>query len=119
MTGDSRIAVKRAYEPPAASDGRRVLVDGMWPRGISKDALRIDAWLRDVAPSPALRRWFGHDAARWDGFRERYFAELDGKPEAVARLRATAAEGRLTLVFAARDVVHNNAVALEEYLDRD
>lgn len=112
------IAVKRAYDPPDPADGCRVLVDGLWPRGVAKDALRLDDWIREIAPSAALRRWFGHEPARWNGFRERYFAELDDRPDAVARLRATARGGRLTLVFAARDEAHNNAVALKAYLER-
>ena len=113
-----RIAVKRAYEPPAATDGRRVLVDRIWPRGVSKDALRLDAWVREVAPSTRLRTWFGHDPARWDEFRRRYGAELDARPDLVARLLEACGRGRATLVFAARDADHNNAVALQAYLAR-
>src|SRR3546814_18073267 len=75
------LAVKRAYDPPAKADGQRVLVDRVWPRGVTKEALRLDAWLKEAAPSTALRKWFGHDPAKWDGFRERYFRELDAQPE--------------------------------------
>ncbi|MGE0081659.1 MAG: DUF488 domain-containing protein [Thiohalomonadaceae bacterium] len=110
------IDVKRVYDPSAKSDGARVLVDRVWPRGVRKEELALDAWEKDVAPSPALRTWFGHDPARWEEFRRRYFAELDRRPEALARLRALARRGRLTLLFSARDTEHNNAVALRDYL---
>lgn len=112
------IKVKRAYEAPARSDGYRVLVDRVWPRGVTRDALRLDAWTKDVAPSAGLRKWFGHDPAKWDEFERRYFAELDGQPEAVAGLLEACRRGTVTLVFGARDVEHNNAVALKQYLER-
>src|SRR3546814_17221881 len=80
-----RLAVKRAYDPPASADGQRVLVDRVWPRGVTKEALRLAVWLKEAAPSTALRKWFGHDPAKWDGFRTRYFRELDAQPEAVAQ----------------------------------
>jgi uncharacterized protein YeaO (DUF488 family) len=112
------IAVKRAYEPPAKDDGRRILVDRVWPRGISRDDLRIEAWLKDLAPSTGLRKWFGHDPEKWAEFKERYAAELEHQPEAVRQLRELARAGRITLVFGARDVRHNNAEALKEYLER-
>lgn len=111
-----RIGVSRAYDPPAASDGRRVLVDRIWPRGVSKNELRLDAWLKELAPSAALRKWFGHDPARWEAFKERYFRELDERSDALDQLAALCREGTVTLVFGARDVSHNNAVALSEYL---
>lgn len=116
--GRSRIAVKRAYDPPAPGDGCRVLVDGIWPRGMTREALRLDEWLRDIAPSAPLRRWFGHDPTRWDEFQRRYFDELDARPDAVEALRRIARRGPLTLVFAARDAEHNNAVALRNYLEQ-
>ena len=112
------IALKRAYDRVESDDGRRVLVDRVWPRGIAKDELTIDAWLKDLAPSTALRKWFAHDAARWQEFKQRYFAELAAQPEAVDALVAQARAGRLTLVFAARDRERNNAVALKDYLER-
>lgn len=112
----TRIQVKRVYDPYAPSDGTRVLVDRIWPRGMRKEALALDAWEKDLAPSPALRTWFGHDPARWEEFRCRYFAELERHPQAVTRLRALARRGRLTLLFSARDTEHNNAVALRDYL---
>jgi uncharacterized protein YeaO (DUF488 family) len=111
------IALKRAYEPPASRDGYRALVDRVWPRGITKEALRLDAWLKDLAPSTALRKWFGHDPAKWEEFRARYFRELDGRGPALEELARRAAQGRVTLVFAARDLERNNAVALKDYLE--
>lgn len=111
------IRTKRAYDPPAPQDGARFLVDRLWPRGRRKEDARIDAWLRDLAPSDALRRWFGHDPKRWAEFKRRYFAELDRKPHALRPLLEAARKGPVTLVFGARDVDHNNAVALKEYLE--
>lgn len=111
-----RMDVKRAYEPPAPDDGQRVLVDRIWPRGVTREALRIDAWLKDLAPSSALRRWFGHDPAKWDEFRRRYGAELDAAGEPVAELRRLWRAGPVTLVYGARDEAHNNAVALRDWL---
>ncbi len=116
MAPAMRLRVKRAYDAPAPDDGVRVLVDRLWPRGITKARARIDLWLKDVAPSAALRAWFGHDTARWTGFRDRYFRELERHPDAVAQLRALARKGSVTLVFGARDEQHNNAVALGQYL---
>jgi uncharacterized protein YeaO (DUF488 family) len=120
MAGRTRLQVrlKRAYDAPAKSDGRRVLVDRLWPRGVSKDELRLDDWLKEVAPSTRLRKWFGHDPAKWGAFKDRYFRELDGQSEAVERLLARGREGIVTLVFGAKDVNHNDAVALKEYLER-
>lgn len=110
------IKVKRAYDEPARSDGCRVLVDRVWPRGMSKDALRLDDWSKDVAPSTSLRKWFGHDLDKWDEFKKRYFDELSDS-EALSRLLETCHGGTTTLVFAAKDTRHNNAVALKEYLE--
>jgi uncharacterized protein YeaO (DUF488 family) len=112
------IHLKRAYEPPARSDGLRILVERLWPRGLSKERAALDVWLKDIAPSPELRKWFGHDPAKWEEFQKRYWAELDAKPEAVAELRGKAREGAVTLVYAARDEQHNGALALKEYLRR-
>ena len=112
------IQTRRIYDPPTARDGTRMLVDGLWPRGISKQQARLDGWLRTLAPSKELREWFAHDPSRWEDFKERYFAELDAKHEALSALAETSRGGRLTLLFAARDPVHNNAVALREYLLR-
>lgn len=110
------IRLKRAYEPPAAADGTRILVDRLWPRGVRKADLAIDRWLKEVAPSAELRRWFGHDPARWAEFRRRYAAELAAGPEPLAELRRAAAAGPVTLVYAARDEAHNHAVLLRELL---
>jgi len=112
------IRLKRAYDPPTEDDGQRVLVDRVWPRGVARDAARLDAWERDVAPSTALRRWFGHDPARWEEFRRRYRAELGQPPASTAleRLAERARRGRLTLVYSARDTERNQAVVLAEAL---
>lgn len=110
------IRLKRAYEPPLPEDGTRVLVDRMWPRGLRKAEAGIDCWLKEVAPSSELRRWFGHDPSRWQEFRLRYRAELSARPELLDKLRALAAQGTLTLVYAARDEEHNQAVALRGML---
>jgi uncharacterized protein YeaO (DUF488 family) len=112
------IKLKRAYDAPARSDGDRVLVDRVWPRGVSRDALDLDDWITDVAPSTALRKWFGHDPSKWDELRRRYFAELDTQPDAIAGLLAACREQTVTLVFGAKDLHHNNAVALKEYLEQ-
>jgi uncharacterized protein YeaO (DUF488 family) len=112
------IAIKRAYDPPEASDGVRVLVDRLWPRGVTKEAAKIDRWMKDLAPSGELRKWFGHDPARWEEFRRRYREELAGHADAVAELRKLARGGTVTLVYAARDVEHNDAVVLKEVLGR-
>jgi uncharacterized protein YeaO (DUF488 family) len=112
------VSIKRAYEPPSDEDGVRVLVDRLWPRGVSKAAARIDHWLKDVAPSDGLRKWFGHDPARWGEFRKRYFRELSGQGGTLAELRKLARRGRVTLVYAAKDEEHNDAVALRELLSR-
>ena len=112
------IRLKRAYATPSSEDGARVLVDRLWPRGLSKERAAVDLWLKDVAPSPELRKWFGHDPARWQQFQERYRQELRAKEDAVRLLQQKAKEGTLTLVYAARDEEHNGALALKEYLER-
>jgi uncharacterized protein YeaO (DUF488 family) len=111
-----KIQIRRAYDPPRRGEGHRVLVDRVWPRGLRKEALELDAWSAEVAPSASLRKWFGHDPGRWQEFQERYFAELDAKPDALGELARRARRGRLTLVYGARDPDHNNAVALAAYL---
>lgn len=112
------VRLKRAYEPPAPGDGARVLVDRVWPRGVTRAQLEIDAWMRDLGPSDALRRWFGHDPARWDAFRRRYMEELAAKSELLDQLAALAGHGTVTLVYSARDPAHNQAVVLKEVLER-
>jgi len=110
------IAVKRIYEPAAKSDGFRMLVDRLWPRGISKAKAKIDRWLPDVGPSTALRQWFNHEPARWTEFCRRYHAELKKKTELVAELKAQAKKGTVTLVYSAKNERHNQAVALKSFL---
>ncbi len=112
------IRLKRAYDPAAPGDGRRVLVERLWPRGVSKARLRIDDWMKDVAPSTALRRWFGHKPARWPEFRSRYFAELRAHPATWQPLLAASRRGRVTFVYAAHDTERNGAVALKAFLER-
>lgn len=113
------VSIKRAYAQPQESDGFRVLIDRLWPRGTSKAKARIDAWVKDVAPSKELRTWFAHIPERFPEFAERYVAELDANPEGVKQLRqAWAGSARVTLVFAAKDEAHNNAVVLRDYLVR-
>lgn len=116
-TSRPRLQVRRVYDPPARSDGCRVLVDRIWPRGLSKEAAKLDAWIKDVAPSSELRKWFGHEPSRWVSFKHKYFRELDERGEALAQLLEACSARTLTLLFAAKDSAHNNAVALKEYLD--
>jgi uncharacterized protein YeaO (DUF488 family) len=110
------IRLKRAYEPPAATDGTRVLVDRLWPRGLTKKEAAIDRWLREIAPSTELRRWFGHDPGRWYEFQRRYAVELEHHGELMDELVRLARQGTLTLIFGARDEEHNDAVVLRELL---
>ncbi|HET6360911.1 MAG TPA: DUF488 domain-containing protein [Gemmatimonadota bacterium] len=112
----AKVKLKRAYEPPEAGDGMRILVDRLWPRGVSKEAAAIDLWLKEIAPSIQLRQWFAHDPRKWPRFRERYFAELDANPEPVEALRKAIRRGPVTIVYSAKDEEHNDAVALREYL---
>ena len=111
------IRVKRVYEPAESDDGFRVLVDRVWPRGLTKEKAHADLWLRDVAPSTALRKWFNHDPGKWAQFKTRYFRELTGS-KATSRLCEAIKKGRVTLLFSAKDTEHNQAVALKEYLMR-
>jgi uncharacterized protein YeaO (DUF488 family) len=111
------IRTRRVYDPPEPGDGTRFLVERLWPRGMKKEALPLDGWLKDAAPSDELRRWFSHDPAKWDEFRRRYDAELEGKPDVLQPLREAARQGNVTLLYSARDTEHNNAVALKEYLE--
>jgi len=106
------IRIKRAYEPPAPSDGFRILVDRLWPRGLSKEKAHIDLWLKEIAPSPELRTWFSHDPAKWEEFRSRYLTELHGKSKEFDQIREKARDGVVTLVYAAKDERHNDAVVL-------
>jgi len=110
------VRLKRAYEPPAADDGARILVDRLWPRAISREALALDQWMKDIAPSTALRRWFGHDPGRWHEFCRRYAVEVHEHRDLLQELRARARKGRITLVFSACDERHNDAVALRNLI---
>jgi uncharacterized protein YeaO (DUF488 family) len=110
------LIVKRIYESPAPDDGQRILVDRIWPRGVSKEHAALTLWLKEIAPSDELRKWFGHEPARWAEFQERYRAELDGNEEAVAQLRGLLRHGKVTLLYGAHDEARNNAVALAAYL---
>ena len=111
------LALKRAYEKAGPEDGTRFLVERLWPRAIKKTDLRLDGWLKDLAPSDALRRWFAHDPDKWPEFRRRYFAELDSHPDSWKQVRNAARRGRVTLVYSAHDREHNNAVALKDYIE--
>src|SRR6266478_835302 len=111
-----RPGVKRVYEPPEASDGTRVLVDRIWPRGLTKEQVGVDVWLKDIAPSAGLRTWFGHDPNRWREFHKRYFEELRTNHAAVKHLTDLILAGKVTLLFGAHDTERNNAVALADYL---
>ncbi|HET8752310.1 MAG TPA: DUF488 domain-containing protein [Gaiellaceae bacterium] len=110
------VRIKRAYEPAEAADGYRVLIDRIWPRGVSKEEAQLDEWARELAPSSELRQWFGHEPDKFDGFRSRYRAELAGHAEKVRELRRRGHRGDLTLVYSARDTEHNDAVVLAELL---
>jgi uncharacterized protein YeaO (DUF488 family) len=113
-----RIQIKRAYEERSPKDGTRVLVDRLWPRGLAKNEAQVDLWLKDIAPSPELRTWFGHDPAKWQEFRFRYQSELRGKSELLASILETAQDTTVTLLYAAKDEKHNHALVLLEQLTR-
>ena len=110
------IGLKRAYDSVSPTDGTRFLVERLWPRGISKTRLRVDAWLKEVGPSTELRKWFSHDPEKWSEFRRRYFRELNARPEAWQPIVSAARRGRVTLVYSSHDTEHNNAVALQQYV---
>lgn len=112
------IHLKRAYEEPSDKDGERILVERLWPRGLTKDRAKVDLWLKDLAPSPALRKWYGHDPAKWEEFQRRYLKELETHPEAVEELRSRVRKGTVTFVYAARDEERNSALTLKEFLVR-
>ncbi len=110
------IRIKRVYAEPDAGDGTRILVDRLWPRGLTKEAARIDLWAKDVSPSNELRRWYGHDPGKWEEFKRRYFAELAARPDAVSALMQHLGKGPVTFVFGSKETDLNNAVALKEYV---
>ncbi|NCU29729.1 DUF488 domain-containing protein [Candidatus Saccharibacteria bacterium] len=110
------INIKRVYEAPSSSDGKRVLVDRLWPRGLTKDKAKVDLWLKDISPSTQLRKWFNHDLAKWPEFQEKFREELDANPEPVEQLRQLAKDHKLTMVYGAKDKEHNDAVVILGYL---
>jgi len=112
------IQLKKVYEPASPKDGNRFLIERLWPRGVRRSALKMDAWIKETGPSPTLRVWFHHDPAKWDAFRRRYFAELDAKPKVWEPIAKAAADGVVTLLYSSHDSEHNNAVALKQYLER-
>jgi len=112
------IKLERVYEPETPDDGVRYLVERLWPRGVKKESLHLDGWLKDAGPSTELRKWFGHDPEKWPEFRRKYFAELDQATEAWAPVREAASHGTVTLLYSSHDTEHNNAVALKEYVER-
>jgi uncharacterized protein YeaO (DUF488 family) len=112
------INLKRIYDPPSHADGKRILVDRLWPRGIKKEDAKLDEWLKDIAPSSELRKWFGHEPNKWSEFKTRYQKELAGKADIVKPLRDAAKKGVVTLLFSAKDIERNNAVVLKEVIDR-
>jgi uncharacterized protein YeaO (DUF488 family) len=113
------LGIKRVYQPSDPKDGVRVLVDRLWPRGLTKDEAHVDRWMKDLAPSDTLRKWFGHDPAKWDAFRKRYLAELRRKRELVRELSSEAGHGHVTLLYGAKDEAHNNAVVLAEQIGKN
>ena len=113
------LRLKRVYDAAEEGDGFRILVDRLWPRGVSKEDAALDLWLKEVSPSDPLRRWYSHDPSRWEEFKERYFRELEGKEKELDRIRSLLREGDVTLLFASKDEERNNAVALAEYLRKE
>lgn len=112
-----KIQLKRVYDPASKEDGVRILVERLWPRGIKKDELKMDAWLKDVAPSTELRKWFSHDPEKWEEFQKKYFMELDKNQGALAALVSKLHKGTVTLLYSSKDVEHNNALSLKHYIE--
>jgi uncharacterized protein YeaO (DUF488 family) len=113
------IQIKRVYEKPRADDGKRILIDRLWPRGLTKEKAKIDIWLKNIAPSTHLRQWFGHDPTKWNEFKKRYYEELKENKETVTELMEQVKKGKTMLVYGAKDQEHNDAVVLKEYLSRE
>jgi len=111
------VKIKRVYDPPSCDDGRRILIDRLWPRGFKKNDAKIDDWVRDIAPSTELRKWFGHDPAKWDEFKKRFFSELRRSQNVVESIVVSSLHGTVTLLFGAKEEHFNNAVALKEYIE--
>ena len=114
-----KILTKRVYEPPAKSDGRRILIDRLWPRGVSKADAQIHFWAKAIAPSNELRQWYQHDPAKWKEFQKRYFSELDANPDGLEEFRAELGRGKVTLIYSSRETELNNATAFKEYLESE
>ena len=112
------ITIKRVYEEPSKEDGKRILIDRLWPRGLTKEKAKIDLWLKNIAPSTDLRKWFGHDVAKWQEFKKRYVAEIKKNIQVLSELEEELKKGKSTLVYAAKDEEHNDAVVLKEYLEK-
>ncbi len=112
------VRIKRVYEEPSAEDGKRILIDRLWPRGLTKEKAKIDLWLKDIAPSTELREWFGHDPAKWPEFQQRYHKELEANQAVLAQLQAELKAGATTLVYGAKDEAHNDAVVLKDFLEK-
>ncbi len=110
------IKIKRVYDPPEPGDGKRILVDRLWPRGIKKENLKVDEWLKEISPSDKLRKWFSHDPKKYEEFKKRYTRELEDKSDILGRIKKEAKKGRVTLLFSAKDTEHNNATVLKELL---
>ena len=113
-----KINIKRSYDKPASGDGSRILVDRIWPRGVSKEELKIDEWLKEIAPSTSLRKWFGHDPKKWNEFKKRYFDELENNKDLIKKIIEQTKYSTVTFVYSAKDSEHNNAVALKEYIEK-
>jgi uncharacterized protein YeaO (DUF488 family) len=112
------VTIKRVYEEPSDSDGTRVLVDRLWPRGLTKEKAKVDVWLKEIAPPTELRKWFNHEPSKWPEFKERYWAELRDNTELVSVLNKHMANGKVTIVYGAKDEEHNDAVVIKQYLDK-
>ena len=112
------VQIKRVYEEPSTSDGKRILIDRLWPRGLTKEKAKVDLWLKDIAPSTELRQWFGHDPSKWNEFKKRYHDELKKNREIIVKLIEQLKTGKVTLVYGAKDEEHNDAVVLKEYLEK-
>ncbi len=115
--GNPEVRIKRVYESPSSGDGTRILVERLWPRGVAKARAAVDLWLKEIAPTSELRKWFAHDTEKWPEFRKRYQKELAGNTEALDRLREAISQGEVTLIYAAHDEAHNSAVVLRDYLE--
>jgi uncharacterized protein YeaO (DUF488 family) len=113
------VQIKRVYEEPSTSDGKRILIDRLWPRGLTKEKAKVDLWLKEIAPSTELRQWFGHDPSKWNEFKKRYHDELKKNNEVVSKLTGLLKNSKVTLVYGAKDEEHNDAIVLKDYLEKE